>query len=55
MNGGERGGGGCTHENVVLAIEAANRKDYFYTIHNEMMKRQLQRDLDKAVIESSRK
>jgi hypothetical protein len=27
-------------------IEDANRKDYFYRIHNEMMKRQLQRHLD---------
>jgi hypothetical protein len=32
-------------------IEAANRKDYFYRIHNEMMKRQLQRYLDKPVVE----
>jgi hypothetical protein len=32
-------------------IEAANRKEYFYHIHNEMMKRQLQRHLDKAVVE----
>jgi hypothetical protein len=32
-------------------IEDAIRKDYFYRIHNEMMKRQLQRHLDKAVIE----
>ena len=32
-------------------IEGAYRKDYFYQIHNEMMKRQLQRHLDKTVVE----
>ena len=32
-------------------IDAANRKQYFYHIHNEMMKRQLQRHLDKTVVE----
>ena len=32
-------------------IEYANKKDYFYRIHNEMMKRQLQRYLDKPVVE----
>lgn len=32
-------------------LEAAHRKDYFYRIHNEMMKRQLQRHLDKTMAE----
>jgi hypothetical protein len=31
-------------------IEDAYRKDYFFQIHNEIMKRQLQRHLDKTVI-----
>jgi hypothetical protein len=35
-------------------IDAANRKEYFYHLHNEMMKRQLQRHLDKTVIEEER-
>ena len=30
-------------------VEEAYRKDYFFQIHNEMMKRQLQRHLDKSV------
>jgi hypothetical protein len=32
-------------------IEEAYRKDYFFQIHNEMMKRQLQRHLDKTTVE----
>jgi len=33
-------------------IKDAYRKDYFFCIHNEMMKRQLQRHLDKTVAEA---
>jgi hypothetical protein len=32
-------------------IEDAYRKDYFFQIHNEIMKRQLQRHLDKSMVE----
>jgi hypothetical protein len=32
-------------------IEDVYRKDYFFQIHNEMMKRQLQRHLDKSIVE----
>ena len=32
-------------------IKDVYRKDYFFQIHNEMMKRQLNRQLNKAVVE----
>ena len=32
-------------------LEAEHRKDYFFYIHNEMMKRQLNRPLNETVVE----
>jgi hypothetical protein len=40
-----------TKKSLRTEIEDAYRKDYFFQIHNEMMKRQLQRHLDKSVVE----
>jgi hypothetical protein len=40
-----------TKKSLRTEIEDAYRKDYFFQIHNEMMKRQLQRHLDKMVVE----
>ena len=32
-------------------LEAEHRKDYFFYVHNEMMKRQLNRSLNETVVE----
>jgi len=40
-----------TKKSLEDEIEDAYRKDYFFQIHNEMIKRQLKRQLNKAVVE----
>jgi len=44
-----------TKKSLRTEIEDAYRKDYFFQIHNEMMKRQLQRHLDESAGEESAK